>query len=56
MMQHLHTSPIPEPLADPTRDPDRDPLIPPAPGHHHNEPQHPDGPPDKDPVSQKRMS
>ncbi|CAG9230509.1 conserved hypothetical protein [Paraburkholderia tropica] len=45
-----HTNPLPEPLADPTRDPERDPLTPPPPGHHGEEPQRPDGPPNKDPV------
>jgi len=45
-----HTNPLPDPLADPTRDPDHDPLSPPSPGHHNDEPQHPEGPPDKDPV------
>ncbi|MBB3260908.1 hypothetical protein F4827_005815 [Paraburkholderia bannensis] len=44
-----HTNPIPDPLADPTRDPERDPLTPPPPGHV-EEPQRPDGPPNKDPV------
>ncbi|CAG9243864.1 hypothetical protein PUN4_100010 [Paraburkholderia unamae] len=45
-----HTTPLPDPLADPTRDPERDPLTPPSPGHHNDEPQQPEGPPDKDPV------
>lgn len=45
-----HTNPLPDPLADPTRDPDHDPLSPPSPGHHNDEPQHPEAPPDKDPV------
>lgn len=45
-----HTNPLPDPLADPTRDPERDPLTPPPPGHHGDEPQHSEGPPDKDPV------
>jgi hypothetical protein len=45
-----HTNPLPDPLADPTRDPDHDPLTPPSPGHHNDEPQRPEGPPDKDPV------
>ncbi len=50
-MKHcMHTSPLPGPLSDPTGDPQGDPLIPPAPGRHHDEPQQPDGPPDKDPV------
>jgi hypothetical protein len=47
----MHTNPIPDPLADPTRDPDADPLVPPSPGHHHDEPQRPEGPPDKDPIA-----
>jgi hypothetical protein len=46
-----HTNPLPDPLADPTRDPERDPLTPPSPGHHNEEPQRPEGPPSKDPVS-----
>lgn len=50
MSDDLHTSPIPDPNADPNRDPEADPLVPPAPGHHVEEPQRPDGPPDKDPV------
>jgi hypothetical protein len=45
-----HTNPLPDPLADPTRDPDHDPLSPPSPGHHNDEPQQPEAPPDKDPV------
>jgi hypothetical protein len=46
-----HTNPLPDPLADPTRDPERDPLTPPPPhGHHNDEPQRPEGPPNKDPV------
>ncbi|MBU9162065.1 hypothetical protein [Burkholderia multivorans] len=45
-----HTTPIPEPPADPNRDPEDDPLSPPSPGHHHDNPQQPDGPPSKDPV------
>jgi hypothetical protein len=46
-----HTNPLPDPLADPTRDPERDPLTPPpTPGHHGDEPQRPEGPPNKDPV------
>jgi hypothetical protein len=47
---YMHTSPIPDPNADPTRDPEGDPLTPPSPGHHPEEPQRPDGPPDKDPI------
>ncbi|MFT4069882.1 MULTISPECIES: hypothetical protein [Paraburkholderia] len=50
MSYDMHTSPIPDPNADPNRDPEADPLVPPAPGHHVEEPQRPDGPPDKDPV------
>jgi hypothetical protein len=50
MIDSMHTTPIPDPLADPTRDPEGDPLAPPSPGHHNDEPQRPDGPPDKDPV------
>ena len=50
MICRMHTSPIPDPLADPTRDPEGDPLVPPSPGHHNDEPQRPEGPPDKDPV------
>jgi hypothetical protein len=50
MICRMHTTPIPEPLADPTRDPEGDPLTPPSPGHHNDEPQRPEGPPDKDPV------
>jgi hypothetical protein len=50
MSYDLHTNPIPDPNADPTRDPEGDPLVPPSPGHHPEEPQRPDGPPDKDPV------
>jgi hypothetical protein len=50
MICRIHASPIPEPLADPTRDPEGDPLTPPSPGHHNDEPQRPEGPPDKDPV------
>ena len=46
----MHTNPIPDPVADPTRDPESDPLTPPSPGHHNDEPQRPEGPPDKDPV------
>ncbi|AVR12702.1 hypothetical protein C6T65_09975 [Burkholderia vietnamiensis] len=45
-----HTTPMPEPPADPNRDPEDDPLSPPAPGHPHENPQQPDGPPSKDPV------
>ncbi len=45
-----HTTPTPEPPADPNRDPEDDPLSPPSPGHHHDNPQQPDGPPSKDPV------
>ncbi|MBJ9624850.1 hypothetical protein [Burkholderia multivorans] len=45
-----HTTPMPEPPADPNRDPEDDPLSPPSPGHHHDNPQQPDGPPSKDPV------
>jgi hypothetical protein len=46
-----HTNPLPDPLADPTRDPERDPLTPPPQhGHHGDEPQHSEGPPNKDPV------
>lgn len=45
-----HTTPMPEPPADPNRDPEDDPLSPPSPGHHHDNPQQPDGPPNKDPV------
>ncbi|ORT87371.1 hypothetical protein B7G54_07525 [Burkholderia puraquae] len=45
-----HTTPTPEPPADPNRDPEGDPLSPPSPGHHHDNPQQPDGPPSKDPV------
>ncbi|WP_175959225.1 hypothetical protein [Burkholderia pyrrocinia] len=44
-----HTTPTPEPPADPNRDPEDDPLSSP-PGHHHDNPQQPDGPPSKDPV------
>lgn len=44
-----HTNPLPEPPADPTRDPEPDPLAEP-PGRHGQEPQRPDGPPNKDPV------
>lgn len=50
MSYDMHTSPIPDPNADPNRDPEADPLVPPSPGHHTEEPQRPDGPPDKDPV------
>jgi hypothetical protein len=50
MICRMHTTPIPDPLADPTRDPEGDPLVPPSPGHHNDEPQRPEGPPDKDPV------
>jgi hypothetical protein len=50
MIVSMHTTPIPDPLADPTRDPEGDPLVPPSPGHHNDEPQRPEGPPDKDPV------
>jgi hypothetical protein len=50
MIVSIHTTPIPDPLADPTRDPEGDPLVPPSPGHHNDEPQRPEGPPDKDPV------
>jgi hypothetical protein len=50
MSYDMHTSPIPDPNADPNRDPEADPLVPPSPGHHVEEPQRPDGPPDKDPV------
>ncbi|CAH2789106.1 MAG: hypothetical protein CPDRYMAC_3236 [uncultured Paraburkholderia sp.] len=51
MSYDMHTNPIPDPNADPTRDPEGgDPLVPPSPGHHVEEPQRPDGPPDKDPV------
>jgi hypothetical protein len=50
MKYRMHTNPIPDPLADPTRDPEGDPLAPPSPGHHNDEPQRPEGPPDKDPV------
>jgi hypothetical protein len=50
MSYDMHTSPIPDPNADPTRDPEGDPLTPPSPGHHNDEPQRPEGPPDKDPV------
>jgi hypothetical protein len=50
MICRIHTAPTPEPLADPTRDPEGDPLTPPSPGHHNDEPQRPEGPPDKDPV------
>jgi hypothetical protein len=50
MTYRMHTSPVPDPLADPTRDPEGDPLTPPSPGHHNDEPQRPEGPPDKDPV------
>jgi hypothetical protein len=50
MICRIHTAPLPEPLADPTRDPEGDPLTPPSPGHHNDEPQRPEGPPDKDPV------
>lgn len=46
----MHTAPNPDPLADPTRDPEGAPLVPPPPGHHNDEPQRPEGPPDKDPV------
>ncbi|MGV2291626.1 hypothetical protein AAHK20_23145 [Trinickia sp. YCB016] len=46
----MHTTPIPERPADPTRDPEGDPYVPPSPGHHNDEPQRPEGPPDKDPV------
>ncbi|CAB3755328.1 MULTISPECIES: hypothetical protein [Burkholderia] len=45
-----HTPSTPEPPADPNRDPENDPLSPPSPGHHHDNPQQPDGPPSKDPV------
>ncbi|WP_175835216.1 hypothetical protein [Burkholderia anthina] len=45
-----HTTPMPEPPADPNRDPEDDPLSPPPPGHPHDNPQQPDGPPSKDPV------
>jgi hypothetical protein len=49
MDYRMHTAPIPDPLADPTRDPEGEPVIPPAPGHHNDEPQRPEGPPDKNP-------
>ncbi|WP_118180039.1 hypothetical protein [Paraburkholderia phosphatilytica] len=55
MSFHLHTNPVPDPIADPTRDPEGDPLAPPSPGHHNDEPQRPEGPPDKDPVTEQRM-
>ncbi len=51
MICRMHTSPIPDPLADPTHATRR--AIhssPPSPGHHNDEPQRPEGPPDKDPV------
>ncbi|WP_169743710.1 hypothetical protein [Paraburkholderia kururiensis] len=47
----MHTAPIPDPLADPTRDPDSERTSPPTPGHHNDEPQRPEGPPEKDPVT-----
>ena len=50
MSYWMHTTPNPDPLADPTRDPEGEPLVPPSPGHHNDEPQRPEGPPDKDPV------
>ncbi|HEY3538868.1 MAG TPA: hypothetical protein VGL01_15720 [Trinickia sp.] len=50
MSYWMHTTPNPDPLADPTRDPEGEPLVPPPPGHHNDEPQRPEGPPDKDPV------
>ncbi|WP_183085260.1 hypothetical protein [Trinickia fusca] len=51
MDYRMHTAPNPDPLADPTRDPEGEPLlVPPSPGHHNDEPQRPEGPPDKDPV------
>lgn len=46
----LQTTPVPDPIADPNRDPEADPLTPPSPGHRPDEPQHPDAPPDKDPI------
>ncbi|WP_206958499.1 hypothetical protein [Trinickia acidisoli] len=49
MDYRMHTAPIPDPLADPTRDPEGEPVVPPAPGHHNDEPQRPEGPPDKNP-------
>jgi hypothetical protein len=49
MDYYLHTAP-PDPLADPTRDPESERSVPPPPGHHNDEPQRPEGPPDKDPV------
>ncbi len=50
-MIRMHTTPIPDPLADPTRDPDSERTSPPTPGHHNDEPQRPEGPPEKDPVT-----
>lgn len=50
MSYRMHTAPIPDPLADPTRDPESEPPSPPLPGHHNDEPQRPEGPPDKDPI------
>lgn len=52
MNYRMHTAPIPDPLADPTRDPESEPVVPPAPGHHNDEPQRPEGPPDKNPSLQ----
>lgn len=49
MDYRMHTAPIPDPVADPTRDPEGEPAVPPAPGHHNDEPQRPEGPPDKNP-------
>jgi hypothetical protein len=46
----MQTSPVPDPIADPNRDPEADPLTPPSPGHRPDEPQHPDAPPNKDPI------
>ena len=49
MDYRMHTAPIPDPVADPTRDPEREPVVPPSPGHHNDEPQRPEGPPDRNP-------
>ncbi|WP_345815044.1 hypothetical protein AAGS40_22325 [Paraburkholderia sp. PREW-6R] len=46
----MHTTPIPDPNPDPSRDPEGGDPLAPIPGHRTDEPQHSDGPPDKDPV------
>ena len=51
MDYRMHTAPIPDPLADPTRDPEGEPVVPHTPGHHNDEPQRPEGPPDRNPSS-----